>query len=173
MDSDWIKSWKQKLEGRTKIILILGFAGILLIFLSGYLKEEDAPSVQEDSFSLESYISGTQHSLEKIVSSITGEENPVVMITAESSVRQVYATEKKSSGGEELKESEENYVLVKGTGGTQNPVKIMEVQPEIKGVVVVSKYADNFTVKEKIIDAVRTALDLSSSQVCVVSSQKQ
>lgn len=173
MGSEAISTIKEKLTGKTKVFLVLGCAGVLLIFLSGFFKTEEKKTPAPESFSLDTYITDTEQSLKTIISSITGEKSPVVMVTAESSVRQVYATESKSTGSGERAGTEESYVLVKGSGGIQDPVKVTEIQPVIKGVVVVSAYADNFTVKEKIIDAVRTALDLSSSKVCVVSAQKQ
>jgi len=45
---------------------------------------------------------------------------------------------------------------------------VTKTEPEIRGVVVVSRGGGDPKMREKIVEAVKTALDLSSTQVCVV-----
>lgn len=175
-NGDLMEKMKEKLSGKTKIILILGLIGIGLIFISNFFTTGNNTPLQADTaeFSLEKYIADTEQRLSQIVSSITGEKEPQVMVTAESTIKKIYAVENRTSdkkSGEEH-ESEETYVMGKGSGGSQNPIKLTEEQPVIKGVVVVSVYGDNYIVKEKIIDAVKTSMGLSSGKVCVVSKYK-
>ncbi len=164
----------EKLKGKTGPILVLGLLGILLIYFSGFFSTESTEPVKKDTFSLDVYIESTELKIQNIVSSITGEKSPQVMVTAKSALRQVYAVENNTSEKNDAEntqsESEEKYVIIKNSKGEQQPVTVTEIQPEIKGVVVVSKYGSDFYVKEQIINAVRTALDLPTSKVCVVSS---
>ena len=46
-----------------------------------------------------------------------------------------------------------------------------ELQPEVKGVVIVSQRAGDPAVREKLINAARTALGVPSSRVCVVEGR--
>ena len=45
-----------------------------------------------------------------------------------------------------------------------------EVQPVVKGVVVVCDGGDDPVVQQRVIDAVTTALDITSVRVCVVKA---
>ncbi len=47
---------------------------------------------------------------------------------------------------------------------------VTEIQPKIKGVVIVSRYAGDPEIREKLTEAVKTALDISSARICVTGS---
>ena len=65
-------------------------------------------------------------------------------------------------------EPQVTYILVKAADGSQKPLIVTKTEPEIRGVVVVSRGGSDPKMREKIVEAVKTALDLSSTQVCVV-----
>lgn len=115
-----------------------------------------------------------------MVSAITGEAAPHVTVTLRSSGETVYATEDKRSernsqefSGEDINktqtdgDTEKTYIIVKASDGSQKPLIVMQTQPEVLGVVVVSKRGGEAAIKERITQAVKTAFDLSSTQVCV------
>lgn len=161
--SDKIKRFLS--EGRAvKVAAVLGFAGILLIFLSGVFPKDKATS-PNNSFDLQEYVSLATEETEKVVSSITGEKSPIVYITAENSIEKQYAFESKTKGDS----MEETVVIIKNSEGDQTGLLLNEFQPRIKGVVVVSSAADDPVTKERIISAVRTAFDIPTNRVCVVS----
>jgi len=169
-----------------KIIVILGLCGILLISLPSMLssnKEEKTESeIQENNVvSSEEYANALETKLSQIIGAITGEKEVEVMLTLKSDSRLVYAVdeERKSADfekyeGGEIKESENNhdmassYIIIKDSNGNQQALKVTEIQPEIKGVVVVSSKAEDGVTEEKIINAVKTVLGISSSKVCVI-----
>lgn len=164
----------------SKAIVIFGVVGIALIFFSGYInndKSEETSKITDSNAFLQEYIAGVKSEVKEMVMGITGEKEPYVMVTAESDVRHIYAQESKRSekdGSDSSQyDSEESYVIVKNSGGTQEPVTVTQIQPEIKGVVIVSEYARDSVKKEQIIEAVRTSLDLSSSKVYVAQKYKQ
>lgn len=170
------------------IIIIVGLCGIVLIYLSTLFssdsKAEETAAEDTLYFSATEYEEKLEARLSKIITAITGEEKPEIMVTLESSNQYVYAKDEKSSSSNSteyeegsVKESqnsaddENSYIILKDSNGSQYALKITEIQPEIKGVVVVSKYADDIIVQEKIINAMKTALNISSSKVCVVSAK--
>ena len=62
------------------------------------------------------------------------------------------------------------FTRVEDADGNQHALTITQTHPEIQGVVVVSAFADNPAVREKLLTAVCTALNLSSARVCVTGS---
>ena len=116
-----------------------------------------------------------------MVSAITGESEPQVTVTLRTMGETVYATEDKQSeksaeeySGESLNrtqtdgDTQKTYILVKAADGSQKPLIVTKTEPEIRGVVIVSRGGSDPKMREKIVEAVKTALDLSSTQVCVV-----
>lgn len=170
-------------------IIILGLAGIALIYLSTLFspKKEVKSEKKIDTevvITAEEYESKQEDKLARIVSAITGEENPAVMVTLENLGEVIYAVDekKRTDKSEQFKDNEKNlqeqkeekengYVIIKDSQGNQQAIKISEIQPVIKGVVIVSKYADDVFTQEKIISAVKTAMNLSSSKICVVNAK--
>lgn len=175
-------------NGRWRSLLAAaGLIGIFLIFLSGYLpqKEEEVQNVQEEMTvsETEKYARELEKSLADIVSRISGAGETKVLVTMEKGSQTVYAREEKkttqSTGGSEtgLGRSEENestetkYILIKGADGSQQALAVMEVEPVVKGVIIVCQGGSNPVVQQNIINAVTTALDISSARVCVVQGQ--
>lgn len=169
-------------EKTKKIIIILGLVGIALIFLSGFLKEREASPVvaEESKMTTEEYTASLQKSLTELISGISGAGEAKVLVTLENSVRFVYATEEKQNSerreeksGEESVKQQENtdseikYITIKDSDGTQHALAVTEIQPTVKGVVVVCPGGDNPMVQQRIICAITTALDISSKRVCV------
>ena len=66
---------------------------------------------------------------------------------------------------------ETNYIIVEDADGAQKALAVTQVQPVVKGVVIVCEGGDNPSVQQRVTDAVTTALNLSSARVCVVKSQ--
>jgi stage III sporulation protein AG len=107
-----------------------------------------------------------------------------VLVTIEKGVENVYATEQKTSkqvtsnqGSETTAKSQENdntettYIVIKDADGGQQAIAVTQIQPVVKGVVVVCDGGSDATVEQQIVNAVTTALDISSTKVCVVSAK--
>lgn len=166
-----------------RIIIILGLVGIGLILLSGLLPdktndEDNQTNSQVAYVSLAQYENNLEQSLADIISSIDGAGKTRVMLTMDSTVEQVYATDKTMSqkdmvnSGEDTETNKDTsanstYITVELSDGTQQTVLLKEIQPRVRGVLVVCNGGDNSVVKEKIVDAVTKALDISSSRVSV------
>lgn len=166
-----------------RIIIVLGLVGIGLILLSGLLPdktndEDNQTNSQVAYVSLAQYENNLEQSLADIISSIDGAGKTRVMLTMDSTVEQVYATDKTMSqkdmvnSGEDTETNKDTsanstYITVELSDGTQQTVLLKEIQPRVRGALVVCNGGDNSVVKEKIVDAVTKALDISSSRVSV------
>lgn len=166
-----------------KIIVIIGLLGIGLILLSGLLPEKnDKTQTQTNSqiayVSLTQYENELEQNLADIISSINGAGKTRVLLTMDSTVEQVYATDKNMTQKDTVNSGEatqtnkdtsadSTYITVELADGTQQTVLLKEIQPRVRGVLVVCSGGDNSVVKEKIVDAVTKALDISSSRVSV------
>lgn len=129
-------------EKMRKIIIIAGVVGIALIFLSNYIDLGSiSNSKREEEFSVTTYSTQIQNDLQSVISMIEGAGKTEVLLTMENSVEYVY--------------------LDKGAEKTK------EIEPLIRGVLVVCEGGDSPVVVERITQAVTKALDISSAKVCI------
>ena len=157
------------------LIVIGGLIGIALIFLSSYFPSGSggSGSAEEtlDKISAQEYTSQLEVNLIQIISHIDGAGEAKVMITLETGVETKYATQEKSStessGDKTSGTSEISYITVRDANGSERALAVTEVQPTVKGVVVVCPGGEEPVVQQRIISAVTTALDISSKRVFV------
>ncbi|HEX3038332.1 MAG TPA: stage III sporulation protein AG [Oscillospiraceae bacterium] len=186
-----VKGFFQKIaenEKYTKIIIIVGLIGIVLIFISGYFKNTgsntSSSSTTQTTISVEQYTKQLETSLTDIVNGIDGAGTAKVLVTLEKGTQYVYATQEKKSTqttqdqstssttkNQENNNDETTYILVKDANGGQKALAVTEVQPVVKGVVVVCEGGNNPTVQQNVTDAITTALNISSARVCVIKSK--
>ena len=155
------------------LIIIGGLIGIALIFLSSYFPSGSggSGSAEEtlDKISAQEYTSQLEVNLIQIISHIDGAGEAKVMITLETGVETKYAMQKSTeSGGDKTSgTSEVSYITVRDANGSERALAVTEVQPTVKGVVVVCPGGEEPVVQQRIISAVTTALDISSKRVFV------
>ncbi len=171
-----------------RILIMVGLGLIAVIFLSSFLEKtpakENEPIAIATGQTIEDYAAGLEAELAEMISHIKGVGNVQVMVTIEKGVENIYATEQKSSKqitndqsadfdrkNQEQDQTETTYILVKDADGGQKAISVTQIQPVVKGVVVVCDGGDNIQTEQKIINAVTTALDISSAKVCVVSAK--
>jgi len=164
-------------EKYRKIVIFAGIAGIALIFISSFVpsgkKTETAKTTQE--ITAQEYETQLENNLTEIISQIQGAGNAKVMITLEQTEENVYATEDKKSGqtakdGSE-ESSEKTYLLVKNDDGSESALALTQIQPVVKGVVVVCDGGGDPEIQQNIINAVTTALHVTSVRVCVLKAK--
>lgn len=125
-----------------KIILIAGIAGIALIFLSNFIHfGGDSGQEQDDSFSVTTYSTQIENDLQQVISHIRGAGKTEVLLTMENSVEYVYLDD--------------------------STTKTKEVEPIIRGVLVVCEGGDDPVVAACVTEAVTKALDISTAKVCI------
>lgn len=171
-------------KGR-KIVIAAGLIGIVLIFLSGTLKSCGSGAARAASSqppaSAEEYEDRLERELEEILSHISGAGSAKVLVTLEQTTEKVYAEDEKNENrqSEESTESgtgkketdtngESTHTIIKNSDGSESALPVTEIQPTVKGVVVVCSGAGDPRVRQDVTDAVTTALHITSIRVCVV-----
>ncbi len=125
-----------------RIIIIAGIIGIALIFLSTYIDFDGISSKQgEEEFSVTTYSTQIESDLQTVIQKIQGAGETHVLLTMENSVEYVYLDD--------------------------STTKTKEVEPLIRGVLVVCEGGDDPVVVERITEAVTKALDISTAKVCI------
>lgn len=187
--------WKEKMtelaanKTYRTILIVVGLGLIGVIFFSGFFEKQPAEQASteqtmEPEESVSAYAAQLEANLTAMLSNMKGVGAVQVMVTIEKGVEQIYATEEKTSKqvtnnhnagsdsrNQENDDTETTYILVKDADGGQKAIAVTQIQPIVKGVVVVCEGGGNSTVERQIIDAVTTALDISSTKVCVVNAK--
>jgi stage III sporulation protein AG len=125
-----------------RAIIICGIVGIALIFLSSYLSfDTSSKTNEEEEFAVTTYSTEIESDLQSVISKIQGAGETHVLLTMENSVEYVYLED--------------------------STTKTKEIQPLIRGVLVVCEGGDDPVVVERITQAVTKALDISTAKVCI------
>ena len=164
------------------VIVIIGILGVALIFASSFFKaekKEDKTAVTS-KYTTQEYVAKLEQNLTELVSSIKGAGESKVMVTLENSEQTVYATEERQnkeatedkSDGQTSKKKESDglekkYITVKDSDGSEKALSVTQIQPTVKGVVVVCQGGDDPFVQKKVIDAIKTALNITAKRVYV------
>ncbi len=129
-------------DKKRRIIIIAGIAGIALIFLSNYIDiGNSSDKKREEEFSVTTYSTQIENDLQSVISQIEGAGKTEVLLTMENSVEYVYLDD--------------------------STTKTKEIEPIIRGVLVVCEGGDSPVVVERITDAVTKSLDISAAKVCI------
>jgi len=177
MEAEKLKAWLRGAVKDRRLVraaVILGMAGIVLIWLSSLAPgKETEPESQESAAQLTDtqYRRQLEEDLCRIVRAVTGEKEPQVMITLENAGSGQYATDRKESTQEGATQRESAYVIVKDSGGAEHGLSLEQRQPQVLGVVIVSRGAGDPAVREKLVNAARAVLGVSSGRVCVVEGR--
>ncbi len=160
-----------------KIIVAVGLIAMVGIFLSESFstknKQENQPQ-QQASESLHEYEQQVEQRLSDILSSIDGIGRCEVMVTLDSSKESVYSSESESKNESDEKSSSSSekstYVIVDDDG--QKPVLEKEVEPRVRGVIVVCEGADDVYVRQAVVDSIRAGLGITSANISIVRGGK-
>lgn len=167
----------KKVLKNPKLLVIFGLCGILLIFLSSFFTDNDKNSTSgvfgTETYTVTEYKESLEKSVKSIVTGITGDKKPTVVITLESGVRYSYATidetDSSSSSGNSSDQTSESkkqsYITVKTADGGEQPLIITEIMPEVRGVAIICSGGNQQATAEKIKNAVTAALNITSKRV--------
>lgn len=157
---------------RQKIILIAlgGVVGVLLlIFGGGFGKDEDADkevTSEGDIYTMaEEYAAMLENRVADICSGVDGVSNVEVFVSLAGGYRTVYAYDSQSTST-----GYKNQLVMSGSGSDKKAVIAAYEYPEISGVGIVCKGADDPTVRAQIISLVSAALNISTNKIYVASS---
>ena len=113
-----------------------------------------------------------------MVSRIDGAGQSCVMITMDSTREAIYArdlreaedTSSTSEAGRSANSGnisrEETHILM-NRGSAEEPLVEKQIEPQVRGVMVLCEGAENPVVERRITEAVRTVLGIPTSRICV------
>ncbi|MDR0739055.1 MAG: hypothetical protein LBF33_02775 [Oscillospiraceae bacterium] len=170
-----------KSEKSKKLIFPLGILGVFLIFASSFLNHNKSfEANKRQNIDPKEYTEKMQQKIENLVSNIEGAGKSQVLITLENGSETVYAREeKKQKESSEDKEKNElsklktsddtqtKYITVKNSDGTEKALPIKELEPTVKGVAIVCEGGSKKKVRKKIIETVKTVLNITEKKVYV------
>lgn len=170
-----MNNFKEKFSGfiksknKNKIIIAVGFIGILLILLSelnfgsGTSPKEKNKNADMDYVS---YVNSLNDQLTDLLTDMDGVGDCKVMITLRNTSESVYAKNSDSSSSDNSKSNSDEYVIYDSENG-DSPILLKENFPDIEGVAIVCSGGDNIAVKEKVIKCVSALFNISSNRISV------
>ncbi len=159
-----------------KLLIAVGLCGILLVFLSSLFSggSESQTATEAGEQTTEQYRISLEEGIKEIVSEISGDSDPTVVITLESSIRYSYAsadeTDTSSSGdtnGESRESKKQSVITVKTADGGERPLVVTEIMPEVRGVAIICSGGNSEAIAEKIENAVTAALNITTKRVYI------
>ena len=160
-------------DKKLKIIVISGVIGVLLLLASEAFGADTQQVAQNVSLTVntQEYAKTIEKELGNIISEIDGAGRCSVMVTVECGIETVYATQEQSSyetdGDSQSRENDVSYVMVGGSSGGKQALVLKEIQPKLRGIIIVCEGGGNPKVKMNIINAVTSAFDISSTKISV------
>lgn len=186
---------KLNLSKKTTTNLIIVFClGLALILIADFYRDISMAKTAEEGEYYENtqteaaasdstepeYVRNLENELSSILAKIQGAGRVSVMITLKSgkeiipakdeSVSDKVTNEKDTSGGTRTideKTTDDEVVFTTAQGGNSKPLVVKEINPEVKGVIVVAEGAKDSKVKLMISQAVQTVLDVPAYRVTV------
>ena len=148
-------------------------AGIILMSLGSGKKDDTAtntgtssPQEAASTTLSESYYSEEtqlEDKLVSILSEVKGAGTVTVALTFEQGAEYVYAEENNEKQSTDQSETSTSLAQI-----NDSPVLIKQRLPEVKGVVIVAEGAGDALVKERLYQATKSLLGLSTSQIAII-----
>lgn len=155
------KNIKLKLKKVKAEYLIIAFAiiAILIIFASGISETK-----VETQDKIATYIESLENKLSTKLSQINGAGKVSVIISVKQGMITEIATEKKTVTETGIIKIEEAPVLVSG-----KPIVLAEKYPDITGVVIIAKGANDLSVRVALVSATQTILGITSDKIEILT----
>ena len=123
----------------TRIIFIIGMAGILIIFFNSLADGKDGSANSSGDITASQYGEVQEDKLCEMIEKLSGAGKAKVMLTMENSAEHVYTKD----------------------------LQVKSIEPRVRGVVVICQGAGDELVKANIMELVTKALNISADRVCV------
>lgn len=163
------------------VYLALAALVILLYFLSTSFSKSD--SKQDETASVQVYSvseADAEKRLAQTLSQIRGAGKVTVMITYDTGTEIVPAmssslqsSQSDTQGGSSKSETESNQVATITSQGEENPVVITEIQPKVRGVIVIAEGAADISVRMNLEHAAATVLGIDAQAIEVFEMKSE
>ena len=171
----WFQKLKKIKHIEIYLVVVLACLVLLIWFVDWGGDDEGQITSVSSTSSTSKYAEELEGRLEDTLSQISGAGSVKVMITFDGVTELVLKTSSTSnttsSGATNSTETttvSTEPILITENGST-NPIVLMEILPDIKGVIVIAQGADNIKVKLDLLKAVQALLSINSSQVEIFS----
>ena len=166
-------------------ILTFAAVGAALIFMGGFMgtgtgKKEKTETKTESTASASGEIS-LEDRLKSILSKVDGAGRVDVLITVKSGkeiiaateqIREDTATDETAANGDKRNitsgKEESKYVILENSDGSDRPLILKELEPEIEGVIIVAEGGGDIIVKNGLISAANAALGVPTHKIEVL-----
>lgn len=151
------------------MIYALTAGAAVLLYFSGDKKQSAAAPAAEVVSAAEVQ---TEERLSEVLSEIRGAGRVTVMITYDTTTEIVPAmssskqsAESQTDGSASKNESEQNQVATVNKGGEQTPVVLTQIQPRVRGVIIIAEGAADISVKLNLEYAAATVLGIDTDLI--------
>ncbi|MBR5539805.1 MAG: hypothetical protein IKU56_00300 [Clostridia bacterium] len=176
-----LSAWTGRIRALTasrktrKMLIAFGIVGVLLLVIPEFIPEKTDNAVISTA---DDFVRQTEERLTALIGRIEGAGACQVMVTLENGVEYVYATEEKSNSdrqedisGEDTRltqrDDSESAAIIIDTDSGREGLLVTEIQPTVRGVVVVCEGGDDEEVCSRVSKVVTVALNISSKRVCI------
>ncbi|MFD1428067.1 stage III sporulation protein AG [Kroppenstedtia sanguinis] len=178
-------------------LILIGCFGAALMILSSFfsvreeaglpetptLKKRESKEVwnkEEKNMTIKDYESLYEARLTEVLSKIVGIDDVAVMVNLDSSEETVVekdvrrsnqVTDEQDQKGGTRKSNQENSdakVVLRRNGDGEQPIVLKKLKPEVRGVLVVARGAENLKVKAAMIEAIQRVLDVPMHRISVM-----
>ncbi|MGI6030441.1 MAG: hypothetical protein ACOX7F_02955 [Eubacteriales bacterium] len=171
--------WKQMAafcwKGRGRMLYAALLVCVVLFWASNQLGSPKQQQETDEGYkTARTYIEYYEKRLEETLEQMEGVGRVEVLLTLEGGVEREYAQDTESSLTQQEQQQESSHresTLVVSANGGQQPVLQREVEPEIRGVLVVCQGGGDQKVQLQVIEGVRTLLDVPASRIAVCKSK--
>ncbi len=141
------------------LIVACAIVAVIAIFISSINLQS-----QTTASSLDEYVEMLEKKLSAQLSEISGAGKVSVLISVKNGLTTEIATEKITVNDSNGVKIEESPVLVSG-----KPIILTEIYPEISGVIIIAKGADDLKVRMSLLSAAQTFLNVTSEKIEILT----
>lgn len=159
-----LAAWKKGLARYGYVLLVVAVGAVLLLWpTGGETKEPAAQASAQEDFDLEAF----EEKLADTISHIQGAGEARVVLTLQSSSRQVLAQDREQDS---QGDASTTTVTVGRGSGSQDVVPLQTMAPQFRGALVVCPGGDDPQVRLAVIEAVSALTGLGSNHISVSKS---
>ena len=140
------------------VLLVLAVGLVLLLWPQSETVDVAGVSEQTEA-TVDFQVEALEQRISAALSNIQGVGECTVVLTLESSARQVLATNQKGE--------EEETVVVSTGSGQQQPVTVQQISPEFQGALVVCTGGGDPQIKLQVLQAVEALTGLNANQISI------
>ena len=174
-----LKKWK--ISRWQALLLLAGLIGLLLLSITSMPGRGGSraaapanPASEAIRVDLTEYEQQLERRLTEIISSIAGAGETIVMVTLESGNEPIFATQGQSDSRQIVdgERSEETFSAVKeyviiGSGAGEQGLVLRMLEPQVRGVAVITRGGDDVLVRQAIVETVTAVLGIGANKVSV------